>query len=365
LIPILSLIAAVALGLTGCAKKEAAPVAAVYPYDAGSAKAFYATSSGLSERTYEGETDPETFASQAPNASVLSSDGASIAVALNGWGVERIEAAPGGGSYRLVDGPAPERFAGLSTGGCWPYGGGFLVQLYRDPFSAAVPEAGEAPAAASRLVFVDGSGAAPRLSAGPFPPGIDPGFELFALLPSGSGWFAELRKDEAARVRLRFFAFDDPLAYPAIGTAPAREVSRAEFEAALKPRPLSSLAGELGASLRSALDLLGKGPWVARLRSAEGDDTWYLSPGDIEESSSALAWSLGGSDGGVIALCAEGRLAFSDKAGKAELLQPLSAPVEGAAFTAVAAAGGLVVAAWEAGEFPYVAAAGIIVAPLR
>jgi hypothetical protein len=42
----------------------------------------------------------------------------------------------------------------------------------------------------------------------------------------------------------------------------------------------------------------------------------------------------------------------------------VKAPVPEASFTALAAAGGLAAAAWESGEFPYIAQAGLVIAPL-
>ena len=293
------LVAAVlVLALAGCARKAPPlppPVVPVYPYSADVAKAFYATASGLSEMAFQGEAEAELPASKAPNASILSSDGKAIVVAVNGWGVERIEASPDGRTYRLVDSPLPALFPGLCTGGAWPTGGGFLIQLFRDPFGDPPPsgavESGavEARVPASRLVFFDGAGGA-ATTPNPFPRDLDPGFELFALLPAGGTWFAELRKDAAERVDLKFLAIGDPLSL----SGPVREIRRAEFEAALTPLPFSSLAGETKAALGSALRLLGKGPWLARVRSGAGEDRWYLSSGKAEEAAPCLRLDLHG-----------------------------------------------------------------------
>jgi hypothetical protein len=367
------LIAALALG--GCARRQPPPAAPVYPYKADAAKAFFATLSGLSDMTYQGEAAEELPASRAPNASVMSADGAAIAVAVNGWGLERIEASPDGGAYRLVDCPLPSAFGGLATGGAWPLGGGFLVQLYRDPFGASVEEAGAAPAkapeSASRLVFFGGGEAAATIP-DPFPPGGDPGFELFALLPAGNTWFAELRKDGAERVDLKFFALEDPRAGKEARQASIRPIRRSEFEAALSPLSLALLRGEAGDALRSALARLGPGPWLVRLRSGRGEDRWYLSSGKAEDASKAFGWILArgraaegaGEGAGVLALSQDGRLASSDGRGGSSL-ERLVAPAEGASFTALAAAGTIAAAAWEAGEFPYLSSAGVIIVPIR
>ena len=298
--------------------------------------------------------------SSAPNGSVLSSDGRGIAVAVNGWGIERVETSPDGRAYRLVDGHLPGLFPGLSTGGAWPLGGGFLFQLYRDPFS----DSGEAgataisPSSASRLVFLGREGRATTID--PFPPGRDAGFELFALLPAEGTWFAELRKDAAERVDFEFYAIDDPLT----GSSSAREIRRTQFEAALTPLPLSAISGEVGASLRSALALLGTGPWLARIRSDTGEDRWYLSSGNAEEATKVFVWTSVGDTARVLVLGTDGRLALSDGRGE-PVLTSIAAPVEGAAFTTLAAAGKIAAAAWEAGDFPFVSSAGIVLVPLR
>jgi hypothetical protein len=272
-----------------------------------------------------------------------------------------------GARYRIVGTPLPSSFAGLSTGGAWPLGGGFLVQLFHDPFSqdSGAPASRIAPAPpvrASRLAFFDAkSGAATTLD--PMPRGLDPGFELFALLPASGRWFAELRKDGAARVDLKFLAFGDPLAgRTTTGSSASSEIGRPEFEAALRPKNLASLSGSEGEGLRAVLRALGPGPYLVRLRSSSGEDGWYLSGGRPEEATSIYAWFESDS-GTLLALRSDGALASSDDQGKT-VYKPLSAPVPGAAFTALTAAGGIAAAAWESGEFPFIDQAGIVIAPL-
>jgi len=366
----LALAAAVlALGLAGCARTAAPRAAPSFPYKSDAEKVFFATSSGLSEINFAGEEEVELPASKAPNASVLSADGKSIAVALNGWGMERIVASPDGRSYRIVDSPDSAAFAGLATGGIWPLDGGFLIHLYRDPFADSVEgsgspggaAAGTAAASTPRLVFLGADGAA-AARPDPFPKDRVAGFEPFVLLPAEGGWFAQLRKDAAERVDMKYFAIDDPLA-----SAPSvREIRRSEFEDALEPLPLSGLGGGLGASLRSALGLLGEGPWLARLRSGAGDDRWYLSSGRPEEATNAFAWSVAGKAGGaamVLVLTPDGRLALCDGR-DTRPLTALPAPAEGATFTALAAAGNIAAAAWESGDFPDISSAGIALFPI-
>jgi hypothetical protein len=352
------------LCLGGCARKAPSAAPTVYPYSAAAQKVFYAAAEGLSEAppTAHAASGEGVLASRAPNASVLSSDGTRMVAAINGWGMATIETAPSGAAYRIVGTPLGASFAGLTTGGAWPMGGGFLVQLFHDPFSEDPPPISHlvpsAPVSASRLAFFDaGKGAAQALD--PLPGGLDPGFELFALLPAGGRWFAELRKDSPDRVDLKFLALGDPLA-PARAVASPEEIGRAEFQAALQPKALASLPGKDNASLGSALALLGEGPWLVRLRTSRGDDAWYLSAGKPEEATSILAWS-GSTE--TLALRSDGALAFSNAGGGTELLS-LAAPVPGAAFTALTAIDGLAAIAWESGEFPAIASAGLVVVPL-
>jgi hypothetical protein len=364
-----------AFALAGCGmRKPPARPAPIYPYSAAEQRAFYATPDGLSESPRPTVPPGERLlASRAPNASVLSSNGSAIVAAVNGWGVARIEASPDAAAsrgYRVVGEPMLPAFAGLTTGGAWPIGGGFLIQLFRDPFSEDQAPASHLlpapPTCPTRLAFLDGGGLARPLD--PFPADLGPGFELFAFLPSDGRWFAELRKDGSTRVDLKFITLSDPLAAaqaspaatPGAATATNGEIGRAEFEAALKPKCLASLGGKIGESLRSALGALGSGPWLVRFRSGSGEDGWYISAGKPEEALSAFAWS---EPERTLALRSDGWLASSDARGRLSLSE-VKAPVPEASFTALAAAGGLAAAAWESGEFPYIAQAGLVIAPL-
>jgi hypothetical protein len=186
------------------------------------------------------------------------------------------------------------------------------------------------------------------------------GYEPFVLLPAAGTWFAELRKDAADRVDMKFFSIDDPLA----ATQAAREIRRSEFEKALEPLPLSGLAGDAGASLRSSLGALGAGPWLVRLRSGTGEDRWYLSSGRAEDATNAYAWNLSGGTPTILALAPDGRLAIADGRGAPTLIS-IPAPQEGATFTALAAIDGIAAAAWECGSFPYISSAGLVLHSLR
>lgn len=384
-----------ALLLAGCARRapEAAAKALAYPYSAAAPRVFYATASGLvdeapaapsaqgaapaSSAGAGGTATAGLPASRAPNASVLSADGSAICAAINGWGLALVEPSgaekagaakaaaaaaattPAAGlAYRIEQRPLPQEFSGLSTGGAWPVKDGLLIQLYRDPFTEAADEA--APAS-SRLLFVGPGGDRKAESVDPFGSASGPGYELFALLPSGGSWFAELRKDQAERVDLKFLALGDPLSAGANASGSdgggIREIRRSDFEAALKPRPLSSLAGEEGAALRSALAALGKHPWLVRLRSTSGGDAWFLSAGAAEDALPVYAWAAGDR---VAALRQDGWMTYADSKGGRSLTR-LSPPREDASFTALAMVGELAAAAWESGSFPNLEAAGLLV----
>jgi hypothetical protein len=363
-----AVVLALGLFLAGCARKAPEAPPTVYPYSSTAPHIFYATETGLVDEApaAKGGVAPSGArpASQAPNASVLSSNGRVILAAINGWGIARIECAPARADYyRVVGTPQPELFSGLSTGGAWPLKGGTLVQLYRDPFT----ESGTAKVAPARLVFLDGGGLAKALD--PFGAMAGPGYELFALLPSGSSWFAELRKDQPERVDLKFLALGDPLVAqaaavsPSAGAATIREIRKPDFEAALKPRPLDSLSGDSGKALRAALAVLGKREWLVRLRSDTGEDDWYLSSGKAEDALPVYAWTDGKT---VMALRSDGWIGSGDAQG-ASSLSRIELPREDASFVALAAAGelvasgNLVAAAWEAGIFPNLDAAGLVV----
>jgi hypothetical protein len=383
--------ALLAAELGSCAKKppEAPVPAQVYPYAADSPRVFYASASGLSESRSPASASREegTPSTRAPNASVLSSDGRKIVAAVNGWGVASIIPNAGASvipnadasvipnadagasteatAYRIAGTALPSMFAGLTTAGIWPVAGGFLVQLFRDPFTETPSPSSHLdppyPLPKTRLAYISSGGDASSL--GLFTAEANSGFELFALLPSGGKWFAQLRKDGPDRVDMKFLALADPSGG---GTAPSAlssvapvEIGRTEFEAALMPKSLASLGGVEGDNLRAALKALGEGPWLVRLRSGEGGDSWYLSAGKAEEASPVYAWS---GRSGTLALRSDGWLA-SSKAEGGTKLSSLGEAVPGAVFTALAAVDGLVAAAWETGEFPNISEAGLVVAP--
>ncbi len=402
-------VAALCAALASCGGPKEPPA---YPYVADRPRVLFATAEGLSaarpaavgataaaDRTAQ-SGGPDAAASGARvsltrNASVLTADSRSIVAAINGFGYARIEAAPpdqaagadgrgarrraragadaSGVAYRVVNAPMRGCMDGLTTAGAWPIEGGFLIQLYLDPFSAAPGLAATAPglaaAAPGGAAPSDGTagagGAARLIRIGAIEgesvlpcPAADEGFELFALFPcrgadGAARWLGELRRDTRDSVELRFFEADSPF-------AETRPVGREAFESALSPKSLFALQGLEGAALRAAIAALGPGNFLVRYRSPSGEDAWYLSGGRVEDSAQAWAWAIG--SGRVIALSASGRLA--DAGSRATRTVELGSPAAGASYTALAAASGIVAAAWETGTFPKVDAAGLVIAPL-
>jgi hypothetical protein len=101
-----------------------------------------------------------------------------------------------------------------------------------------------------------------------------------------------------------------------------------------------------------------------RLRDSKGGDDWYLSSGAAEDARAVYAWAEGPR---VLALRFDGWLAVADGGNARDqgpakaALSHLEPPTEGAVFTALAAAGDTLAAAWESGEFPNIEAAGLVV----
>jgi hypothetical protein len=369
---------AAALALSACSRRpepaESAP--SPYPYAAGIAHVFVATGGGLVPLAFgasaEALTGPPAPASRAHNASILGADLSRIVAAVNGYGVAIVLPSPDGRAFNIGNLGAP--FGGLTTGGIWPFDGGFLVQLYRDPFSEYPPvPGGSASVEGASLYRVGPEGAISEL-----PLGGPQGYDLFALFPTESkSWVAAFRKEAAGQAVTRFMRLGPPGASAEGG----REISRAEFEAAIAPEPLSAAPGASGEALRRACATLagaapgsGTGPGasapergaapgaaavppvLARLRDARGLDRWYgVASAETREIS---AWAM--ADGRVLALDRSGELAAAGSAGEVGRLR-IAAPVEGAVFVALASAGGLVAAAWEAGSFPEISAAGLVV----
>jgi hypothetical protein len=380
-----ALCAALCASLASCGGPKDPPA---YPYVADRPRVLFASAEGLSAARPAAASGATAgaLAPMAHNASVLTADARSIVAAVNAFGYARVETAASGGTasdggrgleaggaaargrttgggadgvaYRVINVPLASSFAGLTTAGIWPADSGFILQLYRDPFFAAADDsaarataAAAGAAAGTRIIEIgrtDGERALPCPSAAD-------GFELFALFPSRGTWLGELRRDDADSVDLAFFEADSPL-----GRAASRPVGRDVFESALSPLPLWSLQGLEGAALRSALRALGVGQFMTRLRSAEGEDAWYLSGGKAEDAAQAWAWSFG--TGRVIVLSQSGALVDAGR-GPTRVVE-LGSPYPGATYSALAAAGGIVAAAWEAGSFPEVVAAGLVIAPL-
>jgi len=353
-----------ALCLDSCAARRVPD----FPFKAAAPQLFVATPDGLA--ALPAGADPQSLATISgpaalvPSASVLSSDGRTIVVAVNRVGPALIESDASGRQYRLRNQALPEPFARLTVGGIWPQSPGYLIQLYRDPFASS-PEASDNLLAA--LLKVDETGKSRPLDASPViglgqteaPGAAGPAFGLFVLYPDpDGGWLAELRRDSPDRVDTRYFALKDP------ADGAPREVKRSDFETALMPRPLSSLAGARGEALRHALAALlsleseGGTAVLIRVRGADGTDRYFVDGPDSDDAQTLYAWLL--DDGRALLLEQEGRAVIAGSSGST-LSLAFEPPIRGAVFTGLAASRSLVAAAWEAGDFPNLAAAGLLV----
>jgi hypothetical protein len=375
--------------MAGCARRGAAPAGDVFPYRSDEQRVFYATAGGLTEKQEAGEA---RRASQAHNAAVLSADGECVFVAVNRVGVAFIEASSDGSAYRIATPAAPGTFARLSAGGAWPLEGGFLAQLYRDPFAARSDETesvGDGDGTAGPfLYFFPTSGEARAIptddDTGLLAQSFREGYALLALFPQREGtaqrganeakgtalrrrWLAELRMEHGDRARMRYLDIDLQgriSATPSTASAAIssdRTLDRRAFEAALAPRPLAMAEGLRGEGLRLATAALAgqDGAVLIRVRSSGGDDEW-LAQGPVEEAVTLSAWAE--AEGSVLVLGGDGRAATVAAGAGSVVLVAFRAPEPEATFTTVAAADGIAAAAWEAGDFPDIQAAGIVVA---
>ena len=350
-------LAAAAALLAACAHRPTVPA---YPFSALEASVFVATPGGLAPVTPK--IGPESLAkldgpaALVPCASVLSANGAEILVAVNRVGPLIIEPDSECRAFRVRGEPRPDPFSLLTAGGAWPRGDGFIVQLYRDPFT--LPDA-TGNGRLGTIVSIDAAGSAQVLAASGLVPETASGFGLFALYPAPQGgWLAELRRDDPDRVQTRYLAAKDPE-----DPAPA-EIQRAAFETALAPRLLGSATGTRGEALRHALAALlaseggPAGTVMIRARGADGSDQYYSAGASVDDERTLYAWYL--DDGRVLVMEPGGQAAIADSAGSSLSLS-FAVPVAGAAFTAVAVCRRLVAAAWEAGDFPDLRAAGLVV----
>jgi hypothetical protein len=350
---------AAALLLGACARHPTAPA---YPFSAAAPRVFVATPEGLAALPPKAEVSSLAKlngpAALVPSASVLSANGSSIMVAVNRVGPVFIEPDTDSRHYRLRVFQSPEPFARLTTGGAWPRDGGFLVQLYHDPFSLPKASSG---GALGTLLSIDAMGKIQVLASSGLVSETPSGFGLFALYPSPQGgWLAELRRDEPDKVETRYLAAADPE-----DPAP-KQLKRSAFESALEPQSLAEAAGATGEALRHALAALvaseGGPSWssaLIRVRGPNGGDRYYLDGGSVDEARSLFAWFL--DDGRAMVMEQGGEAAISDSSG-ASVTLAFAPPVASASFTGLAVCRDLAAASWESGTFPDLRAAGLVVA---
>lgn len=423
-----------ALALSGCAPLPKEAAAPAYPYSGDHPAVFVFGAAGLlpvapglgadthiaSYRPAPGALALRAAALAAASPEAGEADRpAAIAVAVNRWGLLRLErepqelrgvTAPAGaqaaaptarGAYRIKALERPDLFGALSVGGLWSRPEGFLLHLYRDPFVAdpeparpdvaglflvsgagafeALPRS--APQGGTSLAAKDAGGAvvaaeaaakaasAPAAGA-PGSTAPDPRVRgLFALFPvAADRWLAEYRRETTTRVDTSYFLLRDPTEEPRPGKALA-SIGRVAFEKALRPRPLT----EAPRALASAVAALGSEAFLVHARGEDGVEGYWLSGGRPEEALEVSAWL--GREGSALVLAGDGRAALAEAgeggAASAARAFTLVPPAPGAAFGQTAAlfgaassGGGLAVAAWERGSFPEVELAGLLVFPL-
>ncbi|MDA8426880.1 MAG: hypothetical protein M0Z80_12160, partial [Treponema sp.] len=344
-----------------CGRRAAPP----YPYSAAAPRIFVATSDGLAVLPPKADAlslaKLNGLAALVPDASVSTANGKAILVAVNRVGPVFVEPDADCRNYRLKAFPSPATFARLTAGGAWPHDGGFLVQLYRDPFSFPAASGSSAGSPLGTLLSVGETGSIQVLASSGLVSESPLGFGLFALYPaSQGGWLAELRRDDSNRVETRYLSAASPE-----DPAP-RRLSRSAFEAKLEPRPLAEAAGPRGEALRHAIAALsaseGGASWnsaLIRARGADGGDVYYLDGGSIDEARAMFAWFL--DDGRVMVLEQGGEAAVSDSSGRSVTLAFVP-PLPDAAFTSLAVCRDLAAASWTSGIFPDLRAAGLVVA---
>jgi hypothetical protein len=344
------------LGPSGLSPSSAAPSSAAPSSAAPRSTATLTTATLTTAQPAASAPSAPPVAALAPRvAAIAAKSGASgsslAAIALNRYGYALLEASPDNASYRLSSFPLSEA-SYLSMADLWPRKNGFLLELYRDPFAAAAPAR---PAAAGQELFsIDEAGAA-----SPLPRLGREGEELFALLPAGGRWYAELRAETNEGARLRYLRLDAPDLGQ--GKGAMCDIGRGDFERALEPRAI----GGAPESLRSAAAALAPGALLVRARGGADAEGYWLSGGPLADAREASAWV---SDDGKSALVVEraGEAAYVE-AGVCRRLS-ISAPAKGAALTASAVLSlgtrRLALVAWESGRFPSIEASGLIVLPL-
>ena len=198
-----AILGAATLLLVGACARQAAPA---FPFSAAAPMVFVATPEGLAALPPKADasslaklTGP---AALVPAASVSSANASAIMVAVNRVGPVLIEPDPDCRHYGLRTFQSPEPFARLTAGGAWPRDGGFLVQLYHDPFSLPGSSSG---VTLGTLLSVGETGAIQVAGLIGLVSETSSGFGLFALYPAPQGgWLAELRRDEPDKVETRY-----------------------------------------------------------------------------------------------------------------------------------------------------------------
>jgi hypothetical protein len=293
------------------------------------------------------------------------SEGGSIYVGLEQYGAAFIEAFGQGTGWRLVN-EKVVAMEGLRLGGAWPFGQGYLVQAFRDPFASSARPSSPGAESGPDSLFVLFPSKAEVLRPPFLVEEFSRGFELFALLsdPRGRGWLAQFRNSMTTPVQSDFVAIAD------LDSTRTTVLDRAAFESALRPRPIEQAPASVQAGL-AALDATPEGGAILRVGGSDGTDDWYQfgpEPGAGREIHGWIDPAVG-----ALIVDAGGQGVFSSVGkGIVPLHLALDIPIAGASFRSCAflATGRglairlLMVFAWEREEAEGPALSGILVRPL-
>jgi len=321
---------------------------------------------------------PQLAATALRVAALASADGShsAAAIALNRFGYALLDIEPDGTHYRLRSFPlTASKF--LSTSNIWPWNGGFLLELYRDPFAGGTDVSGnglDAPtisSAGQELHAIDlqngQSRSLPRIGSGRE--------ELFALQPSSGLWYAELREDPPSgkeAVKLSYFALSSPEMQTAdqhSGKGGAGQYSRFAlsqdiFEKTIAPQALAAAPKALKAAAAAA----APGTLLIHQKGGPEIESYWLRGSSLADARPASAWvSI---DGQAAFLLEENGEAISAIQGPDTIKRfKLSLPLEGLKFRSIAiikaGSQSLLIASYEAGGFTRISRSGIAILPLE
>ncbi len=310
-------------------------------------------------------------------AAVTAADGAlsMAAIALNRFGYAFLEVSPDGLKYRIRSfSLTASKF--LSTANMWPWENGFLLELYRDPFSAtsdvsrSVFEVPTISSAGQELYAIDAqsglSRSLPRIGSGRE--------ELFALQPSSGLWYAEMREEPTSgrdSVKLSYYALSSPELHSAgteLQAGKAEQfsrftLSRDKFEKTIAPQALANAPK----ALKLVAEAAAEGTLLIHQKGGPEIESYWLRGKSLVDARTASAWvSI---DGQKAVLLEENGGVISALNGPGSIQHfRINLPLDGLRFTSLAiietGRRSLLVASYESGKFTKIDRSGIVVLPL-